>query len=120
MKLTNESVQIELKNGTVVQGTVTGTGFALLFAKLAFLLESSSTFRRKEKVFFVWFWRVALLKRGVTLPVEANVLNFAFDNFFNTGVDIAMNTHLKNVKLILKGQPAVQLDSMSVRGNQIR
>jgi small nuclear ribonucleoprotein D1 len=36
------------------------------------------------------------------------------------GVDIAMNTHLKNVKLILKGQPAQQLDSMSVRGNQIR
>lgn len=31
-----------------------------------------------------------------------------------------MNTHLKNVKLILKGQPAQQLDSMSVRGNQIR
>jgi hypothetical protein len=31
-----------------------------------------------------------------------------------------MNTHLKNVKLILKGQPAQSLDSMSVRGNQIR
>ena len=38
----------------------------------------------------------------------------------SAGVDIAMNTHLKNVKLILKGQPAQQLDSMSVRGNQIR
>ena len=36
------------------------------------------------------------------------------------GVDIAMNTHLKNVKLILKGQSAQPLDSMSVRGNQIR
>ena len=31
-----------------------------------------------------------------------------------------MNTHLKNVKLILKGQPAQPLDGMSVRGNQIR
>ena len=31
-----------------------------------------------------------------------------------------MNTHLKNVKLILKGQSAQPLDSMSVRGNQIR
>ncbi|CAL5224865.1 g7623 [Coccomyxa viridis] len=59
MKLTNETVQIELKNGTIVQGTI-------------------------------------------------------------TGVDIAMNTHLKNVKLILKGQSAQPLDSMSVRGNQIR
>ena len=75
MKLTNESVQIELKNGTVVQGTVTGTDFALLFAKLAFLLESSSTFRRKEKVFFVWFWGVFLLKHGATLSVKAKVVN---------------------------------------------
>ena len=38
----------------------------------------------------------------------------------DAGVDIAMNTHLKNVKLILKGQPAQPLDGMSVRGNQIR
>ena len=31
-----------------------------------------------------------------------------------------MNTHLKNVKLIVKGQEAQKLDGMSVRGNQIR
>ncbi|KAL3132579.1 Small nuclear ribonucleoprotein SmD1b [Trebouxia sp. C0010 RCD-2024] len=59
MKLSNETVQVELKNGTVIQGTI-------------------------------------------------------------TGVDIAMNTHLKKVKLILKGKNPTPLDHMSVRGNHIR
>lgn len=36
------------------------------------------------------------------------------------GVDIAMNTHLKKVKLILKGKNPIPLDHMSVRGNNIR
>lgn len=38
----------------------------------------------------------------------------------NAGVDIAMNTHLKKVKLILKGKNPIALDHMSVRGNNIR
>lgn len=59
MKLNNESVTIELKNGTVVHGTV-------------------------------------------------------------TGVDIQMNTHLKTVKMTLRGRPAVALDTLSIRGNNIR
>ncbi|KAJ1018960.1 hypothetical protein NDA16_004763 [Ustilago loliicola] len=59
MKLNNESVTIELKNGTVVHGTV-------------------------------------------------------------TGVDIQMNTHLKTVKMTVRGRPAVTLDTLSIRGNNIR
>ncbi|CAD6243893.1 unnamed protein product [Miscanthus lutarioriparius] len=59
MKLNNETVTIELKNGTVVHGTI-------------------------------------------------------------TGVDISMNTHLKTVKLTLKGKNPVTLDHLSVRGNNIR
>ncbi|CDR88388.1 probable small nuclear ribonucleoprotein SNRPD1 (C-terminal fragment), partial [Sporisorium scitamineum] len=59
MKLNNESVTIELKNGTVVHGTV-------------------------------------------------------------TGVDIQMNTHLKTVKMTVRGRPAVTLDTLSIRGNTIR
>ena len=31
-----------------------------------------------------------------------------------------MNTHLKNVKMTLKGQDPVSMDSLSVRGNNIR
>ncbi|KAL4304690.1 hypothetical protein AHAS_Ahas16G0003500 [Arachis hypogaea] len=59
MKLNNETVSIELKNGTIVHGTI-------------------------------------------------------------TGVDISMNTHLKTVKLTLKGKNPVTLDHLSVRGNNIR
>ncbi|PPE00046.1 hypothetical protein GOBAR_DD02938 [Gossypium barbadense] len=59
MKLNNETVSIELKNGTVVHGTI-------------------------------------------------------------TGVDISMNTHLKTVKLTLKGKNPVTMDHLSVRGNNIR
>ncbi|KRX14421.1 Small nuclear ribonucleoprotein Sm D1 [Trichinella nelsoni] len=37
-----------------------------------------------------------------------------------TGVDIAMNTHLRAVKMTMKDGQTVQLDVMSVRGNNIR
>jgi hypothetical protein len=36
------------------------------------------------------------------------------------GVDIAMNTHLKAVKLTAKGRNPITLDHLSVRGNNIR
>lgn len=59
MKLTNEVVTIELKNGTVIMGTV-------------------------------------------------------------TGVDVTMNTHLKNVKMTVKGYDPVDMDHITIRGNNIR
>ncbi len=59
MKLHNETVTVELKNGTIVHGTV-------------------------------------------------------------TGVDMLMNTHLKTVKMTLKNKEPVALDSLSIRGNNIR
>ncbi|VDO43048.1 unnamed protein product [Onchocerca flexuosa] len=59
MKLAHESVTIELKNGTLVTGTI-------------------------------------------------------------VGVDVAMNTHLRTVKMTLKNREPVSLDSLSIRGNNIR
>lgn len=37
-----------------------------------------------------------------------------------TGVDVSMNTHLKTVKMTLKNKDPVQLDTLSIRGNNIR
>ena len=59
MKLNNETVTLELKNGTVVIGTI-------------------------------------------------------------TGVDISMNTHLKNIKMTVKGYDPIDLDHITIRGNNIR
>ena len=36
------------------------------------------------------------------------------------GVDMSMNTHLKSVKLTIKDKPTVTLDTLSLRGNNIR
>ncbi|RUS18123.1 Sm-like ribonucleo protein [Endogone sp. FLAS-F59071] len=59
MKLTSETVTIELKNGTIVHGTI-------------------------------------------------------------VGVDMSMNTHLKTVKMTVKNKDPVNLDTLSIRGNNIR
>ncbi|KAG0028619.1 Small nuclear ribonucleoprotein Sm D1 [Podila clonocystis] len=59
MKLNTETVTVELKNGTIVHGTV-------------------------------------------------------------TGVDMSMNTHLRAVKMTVKNKDPVSLDSLSIRGNNIR
>ena len=39
---------------------------------------------------------------------------------FVIGVDVSMNTHLKTVKMTLKGKNPVTMDHLSLRGNNIR
>ena len=36
------------------------------------------------------------------------------------GVDVAMNTHLKTVKMTVRNRDPVQLETLSIRGNNIR
>lgn len=71
MKISHETVTVELKNGTLVEGTVAGC------------------FLRRRRLICA-------------------------------GVDVAMNTHLKSVKMTVKGKEKVSLDTLSIRGNQIR
>jgi len=49
------------------------------------------------------------------------VNNYILLNFiFATGVDVAMNTHLKTVKMTIKNREPIQLETLSLRGNNIR
>lgn len=40
--------------------------------------------------------------------------------FCRAGVDVSMNTHLKAVKMTPKNREPTQLESLSIRGNNIR
>ena len=82
MKLQNESVTIELKNSTIVHGTVTGEQGACL---------GDGRVGQTDRHF-------------VVLP----------------GVDVQMNTHLKTVKMTVKDREPISLDTLSIRGNNIR
>ncbi|PNF32077.1 putative small nuclear ribonucleoprotein Sm D1 [Cryptotermes secundus] len=42
------------------------------------------------------------------------------ENGQTAGVDVAMNTHLKAVKMTVKNRDPVQLETLSIRGNNIR
>jgi len=38
----------------------------------------------------------------------------------SAGVDVSMNTHLKSVKMTMKNKDPVQLETLSIRGSNIR
>lgn len=77
MKLNNETVTIELKNGSVVHGTITGK----IILSFRWCIDDINTF---------------------------------------LGVDMQMNTHLKTVKLTTRNRDPQSLDSLSIRGNNVR
>jgi small nuclear ribonucleoprotein D1 len=80
MKLNNESVSVELKNGTVVHGTITGK---------------------------------------TCHPSQHAVTNHP-PSLLCVGVDMSMNTHLKTVKMTVKNRDPISLDTLSIRGNNVR
>lgn len=45
---------------------------------------------------------------------------YSWLTFLFIGVDVAMNTHLKAVKMTVKNRDPVQLETLSIRGNNIR
>ena len=89
MKLNNETVTIELKNGTVVSGTISGRPN----------VDFSSARRMSDcnvRLLLLLFYVMCI------------------------GVDVSMNTYLKNAKVTLKGKNPVHHDFLSIRGNNIR
>jgi len=83
MKLTHETVTIELKNGTTVHGTIVGALQMLTVLGMGFY-------------------------SNLCPPLQL------------VGVDMSMNTHVKSVKMTIKGRDPITLDSLSLRGNNIR
>ncbi|KAG2151563.1 uncharacterized protein EDB93DRAFT_1138103 [Suillus bovinus] len=77
MKLNNETVTIELKNGSLVHGTITGSSNQLVYST-----------RTTLKLF--------------------------------AGVDMQMNTYLKTVKMTARNREPTSLDTLSIRGNNVR
>jgi small nuclear ribonucleoprotein D1 len=58
--------------------------------------------------------------RLCTAPLQVAFHNWSFNSSSLTGVDMSMNTHLKLVKMTLKGGNPNNLEHLSIRGNNIR
>jgi small nuclear ribonucleoprotein D1 len=52
--------------------------------------------------------------------IEGTNSGISLNSICTTGVDVAMNTHLKTVKMTIKNREPIQLETLSLRGNNIR
>lgn len=62
-------------------------------------------------------WSMALLLVSMQ---ERGCKKRGFTLYLCLGVDMSMNTHLKTVKMTVKNRDPTSLDSLSIRGNNIR
>jgi small nuclear ribonucleoprotein D1 len=67
-----------------------------------------------------YLFSCSFLQRLNTETVSVELKNGTLIHGTITGVDMSMNTHLKKVRVTLKGKNPVNYESLSVRGNMIR